>query len=224
MRNMRILAVISFCIYHPIITLSQTLNWGALKKDQKNIINVNAGIDHGFIFGAAYGYQLKSRLPIILNAEYSFPSGKKLFDDFKTKMGGQVQFYQTGDFHFTGKFQAVFRRYWSDFVRLVNFGSDLSATAGFYKLKWFVAGEAGFDKAIITHFKHSEIYKEIYPLVKDGWYEPSAGGNFYYGLQTGYSFKRRDAYIKAGKVVNQDFQTQPVVPFFAQLGLNFKLR
>ena len=31
----------------------------------------------------------------------------------------------------------------------------MGVTAGYYQRKWFVAGEAGFDKAIVTHFKHS---------------------------------------------------------------------
>jgi hypothetical protein len=207
----------------PTISFSQTLNWAGLKKDQKHISNINAGVEHGVIFGAGYGYQLKSRLPVVLNAEYSFPGGQKLFDDFKTKIGGQVQFYKTGNFDFSAKFYGVFRRYESDFTRLLNFGTDLSATAGYYKSKWFVAGEAGFDKAIVTHFKHSDRYKAIYPLVKDGWYEPSTGGNFYYGLQTGYSFRKTDIYIKAGKIITQDFKTLPLIPFSFQLGINRKI-
>ena len=63
-------------------------------------------------------------------------------------------------------------------MTLANFGSDLSSTIGYYKPKWFVATEVGFDKAIVTHFKHSDLFKEHFPDVKDGWYEPATGGNF----------------------------------------------
>jgi len=223
MKKIKPFILIGACIYQPIIGLSQTLNWASLKKNQRNILNINASVEHGLIFGTGYAYQLKSQLPIVLNAEYSFPSGEKLFDDFKTKLGGQIKFYQTGNFLFSVKLRGVFRRYGSDFVRLVNFGSDLSATVGYYKSKWFVAGETGFDKAIVTNFKHSNSYKEIYPDVKDGWYEPATGGNFYYDLQTGYSFRKNEIYMKAGKIVNQDFQTNPVIPFTVQLGFNFKI-
>ncbi len=219
----KILIIVSIILSRPVIGLSQTLNWKNLKKDQQHIFNINTGIEHGLIFGAGYGYQLKSGLPIVLNAEYSFPGGEKLFDDFKTRIGGQVRFYQTGNIHFSAKFYGVFRRYESNFVRLLNFGTDLSATAGYYKSKWFVAGEAGFDKAIVTHFKHTDSYKAIYPMVKDGWYEPSTGGNFYYGLQTGYSFKKSDIYLKVGKIVAQDFKTKPLLPFSIQLGFNWKI-
>jgi hypothetical protein len=223
MRGIKIVMTIIVLFYKPSISLSQTLNWGSNRKNQKHIININAGVEHGVVFGAGYAYQLKSKIPIVLNAEYSFPSGKNLLDDFKTKIGGQIQFYQKGNFYFSAKLYSMFRRYKSDFAQLVNFGSDMSVTAGYYKSKWFVAGEAGFDKAIITHFKHTDSYKELYPLVKDGWYEPATGGNFYYGLQTGYSFQKSDIYLKAGKILNQDFQTQPLIPFSFQLGFNLKI-
>jgi hypothetical protein len=223
MKKIKIIMVIALLFYYPVTSMSQTLNWAGLKKDQKHILNINAGVEHGIIFGAGYGYRLKSRLPVILNAEYSFPSGKDLFDDFKTKIGGQVKFYQTGNFHFSGKFYSVFRRYESEFVRLIDFGTDISATAGYYKSKWFVAGEAGFDKAIVTHFRHTDSYKALYPMVKDGWYEPASGGNFYYGLQTGHSFRSSEIYLKAGKIISQDFQTLPLIPFSVQLGFNWKI-
>lgn len=223
MKKIKSLMIITVFLYKPGITLSQTLNWVNSSKDLKHILNINLGVEHGVIFGAGYGYRLKSKLPIVLNATYSFPGGEKLFDDFKTKIGAQTRFYQTGNFHFSAKLYSVFRRYQSDFVRLINFGTDLSATVGYYKPKWFVAGEAGFDKAIVTYFKHSDSYKAQYPLVKDGWYEPSTGGNFYYGLQTGYSSKRSDIYLKAGKIVEQDLHTNPLVPFSFQLGFNWKI-
>jgi hypothetical protein len=80
----------------------------------------------------------------------------------------------------------------------------------------------GFDKAIVTHFKHSQLYHEMYPGIFDGWYETANGGNFYYGLQAGTSFGRSDITLRAGKVLTQDFKTAPLVPFFGQLGYTVK--
>ncbi len=202
---------------------AQTLNWGNLQKNQQHIFSVYGGVEQGVIFGAGFGYRLKSKLPVLLHAEYSFPAGKKLADDFKSKLGVQLGLYQSGYFRVSARLDAVFRRYENDFARLLNFGSDLSAVAGYYRSGWFIAGESGFDKAIVTHFKHSGRYRDIYPGVKDGWYEPSTGGNFYYGLQTGYSFKSADIFLKAGKMVSQDFRTAPLVPFYMQAGLTWKL-
>ena len=202
---------------------SQTMNWGRLQKTDKHILSLNVGLDYSLTAGLGYGYQLKTKNPIILNAEYSMPFGNNLLDDNKTKIGAIVRFAKAGNFLFTAKIQGVFRRYENDYVRMVNFGIDMSVTAGYYKKKWFIAGETGFDKAIVTHFKHTPIYKGIFPNVQDGWYEPSTGGNFYYGLQSGLSLKRSDITLKVGQMITQDFKTTPSLPFYFQFGYVVKL-
>lgn len=215
---------IAACFITAFSSYAQTINWASLRTEQKHIANINISADYALTYGVGYAYQLKSRLPVVLNTEYSFPSGNNISDDFKTKIGGQVNLFQTGNFRFSSKVQGVFRRHETSYARLLNFGSDISGTVGYYKSKWFVAGELGFDKAIVTHFKHSDLFRENYPGVKDGWYEPSTGGNFYYGMQAGYSKSRFDIYLKAGKLVEQDFKTEPLLPFYAQLGINLRLR
>lgn len=202
---------------------AQTFNWKNLKKEEKHILNLNTNIDHAITFGTAYSYQLKSKNPFLLNAEFSLPAGDDLFDDFKIKTGSQWQWFHSEQFYFASRLQGIFRRYSNSYVRLLNFGADISSTAGYYKTHWFAAVEVGFDKAIITHFKHSDIYKVNYPDVKDGFYEPSTGGSIYYGIQSGYSFKKKDIYFKLGKIIEQDFETPPILPFYAQLGLNIRL-
>lgn len=214
----------SFTLLNVYNSTAQTINWKALQKEQKHIAYVNLGVDHAVTYGVGYGYQLRSKLPIILNASYSIPSGKIILDDYKTKIGGQINWLQSGNFYFNSELRGIFRRFENSYARLLNFGAVVSTTAGYYKLHWFIAADAGFDKAIVTHFKHSALYKSNFPGVKDGWYEPSTGGNFYYGLQTGYSIKKADIYLRAGKLIEQDFQTAPMLPFYAELGLNFKLK
>lgn len=199
---------------------SQTLNWASLSPDQRHVTNVHMGFDFGFTYGLGYGYHLKTKMPIVLNAEHAHPVGGRVLDDFKTKVGAQVRVFQRNDFRFTARVQGVFRRYQNDLVRQVNFGSDMAATLGYYRPAWFVAGEFGFDKAIVTHFKHSDLFREDFAQVKDGWYEPALGGNFYFGIQTGLSLGKNDLTLKAGKVIQQDFKTSPTVPAYVQLGYN----
>ncbi len=200
----------------------QTINWSRLKKSDRHIVNINAGLEYSLIGSIGYGYQLKTKIPIVLVADFSTPFGEALLDDHKAKVGASFKLAKAGNFHFTSKIQGIFRRYENDFVRMVNFGSELSATAGYYKKKWFVAGETGFDKAIVTNFKHTQLYKDVYPAVKDGWYEPATGGNFYYGLQTGVSFKQSDFTLRLGKVVTEDFKTSPSIDFYFQLGYTLR--
>jgi hypothetical protein len=202
---------------------AQTINWASLNDGNKHIVNASFGLEYGVVYGLGYGYQIKTRLfPIVANIEYSFPSGNKIFNDSKIKIGVQIRWIEYHGFQFSTKIHGVFRTYENDFVRLVNFGSDMSGIIGYYRPKLFVAGEVGFDKATVTHFSHSKAYKDQYPGVVDGWYEPATGGNFYYGLQAGFSFRKQDIYLRAGKILTQDFKTTPMVPFYGQLGFNTK--
>jgi len=203
---------------------AQTINWASLKEENRHILNANIGVDYGAVFGAGYGYQIKNKLfPMIANIEYSMASGDNIFDDFKTKAGVKIRWIEFHHFQFSTNLHGVYRRYENDYVRLQNFGSDLSGVVGYYRAKWFVAGEVGFDKAIITHFKHSQSYADQYPGVVDGWYGPTTGGNFYYGLQAGTSFGKHDIYVRAGTILTQDFKTSPLIPFYGQVGYNIRL-
>lgn len=201
---------------------SQTINWHTLQPGTKNILTAGVSVDHSFSYVFSYGYQVSSNRPVVLTAEYSFPSGENITDDFKTRIGGKVRWLKKNNFYLASTFNGIFRRYQSEFVRQLNFGSEISVQAGYYKSKWFVAAELGFDKAIITHFRHSDIYKQNFPGVKDGWFEPSSGGNLFAGLQGGISGKKTDLFLKLGKLKAQDFVTDPLIPVYAGLGFNFR--
>ena len=119
---------------------------------------------------------------------------------------------------------AIYRRYENTLVRLQNVGAEIGGAVGYYKPKWFVAAEFGFDKALATHFKYSESFKEnIYASAREGWSHTTTGGNFYFGLQTGISFKQHDVNLRIGKVVTEAFNTSPLIPYYVQLGYNLKI-
>jgi hypothetical protein len=203
---------------------AQVINWKNISKQNKHLLNVNAGGEYGIT--AAIGYhRLVSvkKIPLWLGGEFSMPLGNELADDFKVKLGAQIRLAAFNYFQFSARVQGVSRRYHNQSVTLFSFGSDFAGTLGYYRKHCFLGIESGFDKAIVTHFKHSEWYKRnIYDNVQDGWYEPATGGNFYYGLQGGYSIKKTDITLKAGKLLQQDFQSQPLLPFYGQLGVNFR--
>jgi hypothetical protein len=186
-----------------------------------HLINLNIGWDYGSTIGIGYGYKLRTDLPVVLNVDFSLPFGSKVLDDFKVKLGGQVELVRQGNFSATVKAYAIFRRYQNIMARLLNFGSEFSGVCGYYRPNWYAAAEFGFDKAITTHIKNSAQMREYFLEVKDGWYIPTAG-NFFYGIQGGYSFNRYDVYLKIGKTVTQDLKTAAMIPFYLQLGLNSK--
>lgn len=106
-------------------------------------------------------------------------------DDFKTKIGAQAEVLKIGGFSTTLEAYGVFRRFENDNAQLLNFGSESSAVSGYYMSKWYLAREFGFDKAIVTHIKHSDVLKNYYTEIKSGWYIPTRG-NFFYGIQWGF--------------------------------------
>jgi len=214
-------SLILLCLYQP--GKAQTLNWTALG-DSKHIINAGAGWDYSLSYSAGYAYQLKTKMPLVLNANFSIPPGEKTFDDFKTRLGGQLLLLDKTNLKGSVALNGIYRRYENPLATLRNFGSEMKGSFGYYKSKWFVAGEIGFDKAIATHFEHSESFKEnIFQDVKDGWSEPATGGNFLYGVQTGYSFLKYDVTFSIGNVITQDFTATPLIPYYLMLGLNYKI-
>jgi hypothetical protein len=197
----------------------QQINWKNFQDGKTHVAGIYAGWDYGIEAGIVYGQRLKTKVPVFVNIEYSSPFGKQVFDDFKSKLGGQVRVIELNNFIVTGKAYGVFRRYENEMVRLLDFGSEFALNAGYYRNKWYVAADAGFDKAISTHIKNSKTMKSNYSNSVDGWYVPT-GGNFNYGIVSGYTFDSNDIYLKFGKRVTQDFKTTPTVPLYLQLGYN----
>lgn len=203
------------------VSFAQTLNWKTLKPSQRHVLNLHAGIDNGSMVGIGYAYRLNTRMPLLVHLEYSQPFGTTVFDDFRTKLGGQLNIVHSKDFRATVKAAGLFRCYQNDLVRMLNFGSEFSTIAGIYKQNWFAAVETGFDKAIVTHIKHNNAMEAYNPNLESGWYIPT-GGIFFYGLQGGFSLNKADVYAKLGRMLLQDFQTSPTLPLYFQTGVNLK--
>lgn len=218
-----IILIASFSFFQNKIS-AQVINWKNISKQNKHLLHVNVGAEYGVTAGLGYHHLIPVRsFPLWIGGEFSTPAGKKPADDFKVRLGAQIRIAAFNNFQFSAKLQGISRRFQNQSVTLFNFGSDFAGTLGYYRKHWFCGAEAGFDKAIVTNFKHSEWYKKnIYSNVQDGWYEPATGGNFYYGLQGGYSMKKIDITLKAGKLLQQDFKSQPLLPFYGQLGVNYR--
>lgn len=218
MKNILFITILIFLISNTIN--AQNINWRAFKPEQKHIIGLNTGLDFGLTYAVNYGRKLNTKLPMVVNGEFSLPSGNKILEDFKVKTGVQIEVIHADNFSATLKVNGIFRRFENDYGRLLNFGSEFAAVAGYYKPRWYVAGELSFDKAIVTHIKHLPAALENNPDIVSGWYIPT-GGNFAYGIQTGLVLgQKNDLSLKIGRVINQNFKTEPTLPFYLQLGYN----
>lgn len=230
MKSIKVLSANIFLLLNVLFSHAQSVNWGNMREAQTHMVNFQAGWDYAITAGVSYSYKfspelsfLKTRIPMVLQGHFSLPSGKKILDDFKVKTGLQIRLLKIYHFHIGADFQGVFRQYGNQYVRLSNFGSDVSINIGYYRPKWFVVLETGADRAIVSHFKHSWLYRSQFPGVENGWYEPASGGNFRYGLMAGVSLGNHDIYVKAGNLLQWDFKTKPFIPYYASLGYNFHL-
>lgn len=217
--------IITAFVFFQTKVYAQVINWKNVSKQNMHLLHVNVGAEYGAIAGVGYHHLIPvKRFPLWIGGEFSVPFGNQsAADDFKMRFGAKIRISAFNHFQFSARIQGVARRYHNHSVTLFNFGSDFAGALGYYRKNWFLCVESGFDKAIVTNFKHSEWYKRnIYDNVQDGWYEPTTGGDFYYGLQGGFSMKKADITLKSGKILQQDFKSQPLLPFYGQLGLNFK--
>jgi hypothetical protein len=201
---------------------SQTINWRSLRDDQSNVVQLNVGYDFGATAQLGYSRSFTIGKPVIVGLDYSIPMGSDLLDDFKAKLGGQIEIVQIDGFSATIKISSIFRRYQTELVRIESFGSDFGALAGYYVPTWFVAGEFGFDKSITSHLTHSDIMRAMFPGIKDGWYIPS-GGHYYYGVQAGKTVGESfELSLRVGGTNAQANDENAVVPLYLQLGLGMK--
>jgi len=221
MRKIKISLIIIMFIFQK--SYSQQYNWNALTNQKAHVVSLTYGLDYGMTTCLGYGYSTSiAELPLILAVDYSFPSGKIIFDDFKVRTGFHLSSPNTNNFRAIAKIYGVFRRLESDYTNQFNFGSDAGIVTGFFKPRFFIAGEFGFDKAIVSHIKHKELYLEIYPDAKSGWYIPM-GGNYYYGLQAGYSARKIDLIMRIGQTKTETSFDNNFMPFYLNLCINFRI-
>ncbi len=201
---------------------SQNINWRSLREDQRNILQFNMGYDFGATAQLGYNRAFTLIRPVVVGLDLSVPMGDVLVDDFKARIGGQVEVVEVGGFSVTAKISSPFRRYQTQMVRIVSFGADLGLVAGYYRSTWYAAGEFGFDKSVATYLKNSDVMKAYYPAIRDGWYVPT-GGNFYYGIQGGKTIGDTfEVSLRLGATYAQFDDENAILPYYAQLGLGMR--
>lgn len=232
MKKMSNLILIAFILSLNFAS-AQCINWNNFDENQKTVCSLNAGLDYGLVFGGSISKRFQTKwainnkkTPLVVSFDYSFPSSgkKQIADDFKMKLGVQssISFYKS--LVFSIKLQPIYRQLNNAYISAKNYGSEISFGIGYYRPKWFGGIEFGFDNALITYYKPTHLYKEIYPSVADKWYEFNTGGNFFVGLQAGVSIKRFDFTFEGGKLIQQDFKTNPLIPLYFQVGVNYRIK
>lgn len=217
-----ILIIVLIFILGNLTINAQNFNWKSLDENQTHIVYLNLGYDFGITTQVGYGYKWNSFRRIVFNADYSFPMGKNLVDDFKIRLGGQIEIFDFHNFILTAKVYAIFRKHANRYVDMSSFGSDFAALIGYYRPTWHIAGVFGFDKSIVTYLKHSEGMKDNFPNITNGWFIPS-GGHFYFGLEGSKTIgKNFDISLRLGITDAQGKDVNALLPYYAQLGFTWR--
>lgn len=184
-------------------------------------LHLSMAIDPAVITSLGYGrFTSLFGATTRLGMEVGVVAGDAALRDYRVRLSGDVQLVHRGAFRVAASAAFMTRGTSNRVFRAVNFGSDFGATAGLYRRGWFVAGEVGFDKAIITHLKHTQEYRDqYYADAKDGWYLNN-GGTGRLGIMTGTSLGGAELMLRGGINRTQGGEAL-AVPAYLTVGVGF---
>jgi len=197
---------------------AQNVNWKSIGNRQSNVVYADFGYSFGVTEQFGYGRLVRFVRPVALTFDYSTPMGGKLIDDFKMRLGGQIELLEKNGFVISGKVLGNFRRHQTSLVRIASFGGEFALIGGYFSPGFHAAVELSSDGAVVSHMKHSAIMVRNYPQIHDGWYLNN-GVHYFYGIQgsktLGMSY---DVSLRLGKT-NARGSSEDVLPVYFQLGL-----
>lgn len=191
-------------------------------ESSSNQVYTAFGLDPALVTSAGYARVV----PFIgrawqLGAEVGVVAFKLDRRDVRARLQARTSLLRWRSLRLVGSAAFVTRGTDNAIYRAVNLGSDFTAAAGMYRPRWFVAGEFGFDKNIVTHVRHSDWYHTyFYPEARDGWYLPG-GGTFHYGVTGGVAFGPTEVALRVGQRRTEDFN-EVLPPVYAGLGVGFR--
>lgn len=166
---------------------------------ERNRAYTTFGLDPAFVGALGYGRVVRVKAhDFQLTGDAGLATASMDARDFRARLGTQTSLLRWRSVHVTGSASALVRGTDNAVYQGFNWGADVSGTLGVYRPRWFAAGEAGKDKAIVTHITHSRWYRDnFYPDAKDGWYL-DAGGTMRAGVTGGLALGRTELALRAG--------------------------
>lgn len=218
---MRRIASITFGILlSAVVAQDAEAQWNVARFDMaRNQVYTTFGLDPAFIASIGYGRVV----PVLgqnvqLSSEVGVATTGGDARDFRARLGTQLSVAHWRSVHLIGSATAVARGTDNIIYRGFNFGADVTGTVGVYRPRWFAAAEFGKDKAVITHVKHTDYYREnFHPDAKDGWYL-DAGGTFHYGASAGVAIGKLELSGRFGFQQTEDFN-DVMPPMYGSIGI-----
>lgn len=200
--------------------MGQSFNLVNTSSEVNQMAYVSFGLEYSMSTRLAYAHRAKTQGPVWVLVDISVPKGTKILDDFKTRLGAQVIVKSVNKFALSTRVQANYRQYQQELVTMKSFGGEITAILGRYNPKWAIEAELGFDKAIATHLNHTELFKDNYSKVSDGWYVPT-GGNWHYGFTVGRSLgSMMQISLSIGTTNAQGNDVDGLIPYYMHLAFS----
>lgn len=217
----RVLRCVVALMISAVVARVAAAQWNVARFDMgKNRVYTAFGLDPALVTTVGYG-----RVVPVFGHQFQLAGDVGIgaagldVSDFRARLQANTSIVHWRSLHLTGSASFITRGTENSIYRGLNFGADFTATGGVYRPGWFVAGEFGFDKAVITHITQSDWYRNFYPGAKDGWYL-DAGGTFHYGLTGGIAIGRVELVGRVGLQRTEDFN-ELAPPGYVRLGAGF---
>lgn len=193
--------------------------WNAARfDDTRRVAAVSVGVDPAVLATAAYGQRVHiGGKALRFGLEGSVAAGNADARDFRLRLNAETVLLRWQSVRATGRLGFVTHGTSNPVHHAFGFGADAGGALGLYRRHWFAAGEATFDKAIVTHLAHTAQYRTNFPGAQDGWYL-ATGGTWRVGGLLGTSFGRNEIVVRAGVPRTQGGEPL-LVPAYATLGV-----
>ena len=190
--------------------------------DHPNQMYVTFGLDPALVTSVGYARDMRiAGQPWQLGAEVGVVAADFDVQDFRARLVARSALLRWRSVRLIGSAAFITRGTENTIYRALNFGADFTGTVGVYQPRWFLAGEFGYDEAIITYLTHSDWYRDnYYPDAKDGWYL-NTDGTFHYGVTSGVSLGQTEIAVRAGQRRTEDFN-ELAQPYYLAMGLGVR--
>jgi hypothetical protein len=194
--------------------------WNVARFDMnRHRIHATAGVDPAVITAVGYSYTrpVMGR-PVQVGIEGGVVAASMDANDFRARLQAGLSVVQWKSLHVNASGAFVTRGTKNNLYKAITMGADVGTTVGMYTPRWFVAGETGYDKSVVTRLTHSDWYRtHFYPDAKSGWYVDT-GGTWRFGGIAGVALGKTELVVRAG-VPRTRRGNSIGVPYYASLGL-----
>ena len=187
-------------------------------------LTVETGLQSGVVTSIGYAAGLRvdaidrTLMPF---AQATLVAARPDLHDDAFAAGAQVSLLHAGWFDLAGQLAFEVAGTQNSIYSGTALRTDLALLAGHHGRRWFLLGEAGYDRAWLTHITNSDWYRaNFYSGAQDGWYS-GTGGTLHAGIKGGGRLGAVELVARAG-VTQSETLNNLDLPFYATLGANYR--